>query len=263
LPTGLSVFSHSIALSLTAIIVEDEIQSQAHLQALLTSFCPEVRLLAVASTVKEGIQLFQLHRPDLLFLDIELGTASGFDILTQIAPASYHVIFTTAFDQYGVRAIKFSALDYLLKPIQLNELRQAVEKALLHHFSSTSSQCIQHFLDQLHQQKGQEKTLAIAQGREHIFIQVSDIKFCEASNNYTTLHLQQGNKLVSSKGIFHYDELLSPIKFFRVHQSYLVNLRYVRSLHTEQYLLLQDATRIPVARLKMPLVRQALLDQDR
>lgn len=106
---------------------------------MLTSFCPEVRLLAVASTVKEGIQLFQLHRPDLLFLDIELGTASGFDILTQIAPASYRVIFTTAFDQYGVRAIKFSALDYLLKPIQSNELRQAVEKALLHHFSSTSS----------------------------------------------------------------------------------------------------------------------------
>lgn len=253
---------HLIARSLTAIIVEDELQSQTHLKALMQEVCPEVYVVGIAKTVDTGVALFKQHQPDLLFLDIELGNASGFDLLTQIAAFSYRVIFTTAFDQYGVRAIKFSALDYLLKPIRPDELRQAVQKASHFYSSESASLRIQHLLDQLHQQKGQEKTLAIAQGRELVFVPVADILFCQASNNYTTLFLAQGTKLVSSKGIFHYDELLSPAGFLRAHQSYLVNPRYVRSLHTEQYLVLQDGTRIPVARLKMSLVRQALLDRS-
>lgn len=246
---------------MTAIIVEDELQSQTHLKALLQEVCPEVTVVGIANTVELGVALFKQHHPNLLFLDIELGNASGFDLLTQISAFSYRVIFTTAYDQYGVRAIKFSALDYLLKPIRPDELRQAVQKAFNYYSSASSSLRIQHLLDHLHQQKGQEKTLAIAQGRELVFVQVADIMFCEASNNYTTLFMVQGIKLVSSKGIFHYDELLSPAGFLRVHQSYLVNPQYVRSLHTEQYLVLLDATKIPVARLKMSLVRQALLDR--
>lgn len=254
---------HQIALSLTAIIVEDELQSQTHLNSLLAQVCPEVTVLGIGNTVQAGVDLYTHYHPDLLFLDIELGTDIGFDVLTQISPPTYRVIFTTAFDQYGVRAIKFSALDYLLKPIQPDELRQAVQKALVHHSSCSSSLRIQHLLDQLHQQKGREKTLAIPQGRELVFVQVAEIMFCQASNNYTTLYLQQGYQLVSSKGIFHYDELLFAAGFLRVHQSYLVNPRFVRSLHTEQYLVLQNKTKIPVARLKMQLVRQALLNQDR
>jgi two-component system LytT family response regulator len=245
---------------LTAIIVEDEVQSLNHLQILLKQLCPQLQLQGTAGSVQEGFELFHQTKPDLLFLDIELGTESGFDLLSRLSTYTYRVIFTTAFDQYGVRAIKFSALDYLLKPIDPCELSLAVDKAINQHLYSAAPLRINHLLDQLQVQSGREKTIAIAQGRELIFIQIADILYCQSSNNYTTFFLRTGEKLVSSKGIFHYDELLTPLQFLRVHQSYLVNLRYIRSLHTEQYIVLHDKTQIPVARLKMALVRKALLD---
>lgn len=244
---------------MTAIIIEDELKSLQYLIKLLGSHCPFISIVGSGASIQQGIDLYKTHQPDLIFLDIELGLENGFDLLHELRNTSYSVIFTTAYDCYGIRAIKFSALDYLLKPIDPLELIQAVNKALHHHHRLGASHQIQHLLDQLERKNGQEKTIAIPQSKELLFQSVSDIIYCEASNNYTTIHLKEGEKLVSSRGIFHYDELLSPLGFMRVHQSYLVNPSYIKSLNRDQCLLLKNRSVIPVARLKMALVRKRMM----
>lgn len=244
---------------MTTIIIEDELQSRNQLDSLIKEYCPTVQVLGMASNIKEGLTLFQQFSPALIFLDIELGAESGFDLLTQIGSHPYQVIFTTAHERYGVRAIKFSALDYLLKPIQPSELIQAVLKATELTQLKGSGVQVQHLLKELHTNIGQEKMIAIPQSREIRFLQVSEIVYCAASNNYTTIYLKSGEKLVASKGIYYFDELLQPTGFLRTHQSYLVNTRYIRSIKKEQELELIDHTLIPIAKLKLSEVKKMML----
>lgn len=244
---------------MTAIIIEDELQSRIQLTALIQEYCPSVTVLGFASGVDEAYECYIQQAPELLFLDIELGPASGFDLLGKIGHRPYCVIFTTAHEQYAVRAIKFSALDYLLKPIQPSELVAAVQKAYAYHPSSGHSTQVQHLLRELHTKIGQEKMIAIPQSREIRFIQVSDIVYCSSSNNYTTLFLQSKEKLIASKGIYYFDDLLIPTGFLRTHQSYLVNPRYIRSIKKEQELELVDKSIIPIAKLKIADVKKALM----
>lgn len=248
--------------SLTAFIVEDELQSRNHLHSLLTDYCPHVSIQGMAETLDDGIALFKQFQPELIFLDIELGEASGFDLLTAIGQQPYAVIFTTAHEKYGIRAIKFSALDYLLKPIQPKELVAAVQKAKEHQHLKGSTIQVQQLLKEIHTKIGQEKIIAIPQSREIRFIQVSDIVYCISSNNYTTLVLQTGEKLLASKGIYYFDDLLVPTGFLRTHQSYLVNTRFIRSLKKEQELELTDRTLIPIAKLKISEVKKAMLGKS-
>jgi two-component system, LytTR family, response regulator len=221
---------------LTAIIIEDELQSKNQLHSLILEYCPSVSILGSARTVEEGYTLYKDSVPALIFLDIELGDESGFDLLTLIGDQPYSVIFTTAHEQYGIRAIKFSALDYLLKPIQPSELISAVQKAHSYHRLNGNAMQVQHLLKELNTKMGQEKMIAIPQSSEIRFIQVSDIIYCTSSNNYTTLFLQSKEKLIASKGIYYFDDLLLPTGFLRTHQSYLVNPKYIRSIKKDQAL---------------------------
>lgn len=244
---------------MTAIIVEDELQSRKHLHSLLAEYCCNVTLVGTAGRLEDAVSLFNQLKPELIFLDIEIGDDLGFDLLTQIGDQPYSVIFTTAHEQYGIRAIKFSALDYLLKPIQPQELVAAVQKAKNYQHLKGSSGLVQQLLQEIHTKIGQEKMIAIPQSREIRFIQVSDIVYCVSSNNYTTLVIQSGEKLVASRGIYYFDDLLLPTGFLRTHQSYLVNPRYIRSIKKEQELELIDKTHIPIAKLKISEVKKALL----
>lgn len=244
---------------MTAIIVEDELQSRNQLHSLLMTYCPDVSILGLAGNLGDGILLFSQVKPELIFLDIELGDELGFDLLTQIVGQPYSVIFTTAHEQYGIRAIKFSALDYLLKPIQPQELIAAVKKASEYKLLKGSTFQVQQLLQEINTKIGQEKMIAIPQSREIRFIQVSDIVYCVSSNNYTTLVIQSGEKLLASRGIYYFDDLLLPTGFLRTHQSYLVNSRYIRSIKKEQELELIDKTLIPIAKLKISEVKRVLL----
>jgi len=244
---------------LTAIIVEDESQSRNQLHSLLLEYCPNVMLLGFAGNLEDGVSFFNQKKPELIFLDIELGDELGFDLLTQIGDQSYSVIFTTAHEQYGIRAIKFSALDYLLKPIQPQDLVVAVKKAKEHQQLKGSSYQVQQLLQEINTKIGQEKMIAIPQSREIRFIQVCDIVYCVSSNNYTTLVIQSGEKLLASRGIYYFDDLLLPTGFLRTHQSYLVNPKYIRSIKKEQELELIDKTLIPIAKLKIGEVKRTLL----
>lgn len=244
---------------MTAIIIEDELQSKNHLESLLLNHCPFIHIVGVASSVKEGFILYCTLKPELIFLDIELGESLGFDLLTLIGDQSYSVIFTTAHEQYGIRAIKFSALDYLLKPIEPSELIKAVQKA--EHFKNLyySSDQVKHLLEELNTKIGQEKNIAIPQSREIRFIPISDIVYCKSSNNYTTVILRDTEKILASKGIYYFDELLVPTGFIRPHYSYLVNIKYIRSIKREQEIELYDKSVVPISKLKLVEVRKILL----
>ncbi len=174
----------------------------------------------------------------------------------------YSVIFTTAHEKYGIRAIKFSALDYLLKPIQEEELVIAVQKARDIQLHSGKNQQIDHLLELLQQKAGQEQTIAIPLSRELRFIQLCDIIQVIASNNYSIVELENKEQLTVSKGIYHFDKLLLPAGFIRVHQSHIVNPRFIRSLHKKDHatqLKLSNHVMIPVSRLKVEQVKAALL----
>lgn len=244
-----------------AIIIEDEDKSRKHLEMLIKKYCSNIELCGSATDIESAKDLFDKFSPELLLLDIELGNESGFDLLTALNQQNFAVIFTTAHEQYGIRAIKFSAIDYLLKPIQPKELILATEKAFLQRNLKGYQEQIQFLLQQLALKTGTERTIAIPQSRELRFVQVSDIMHLIASNNYTHLMLKDGEKLTASKGIFHFENLLGQMGFIRTHQSHMVNPGFIKSIRTKGQVYeiqLTNGDLIPVSKRNMSMVRQAI-----
>lgn len=220
---------------LKSVIIDDERHSRETLKNLVTEFCAEIDVLATASNVAEGVVAIKSHRPDLIFLDIELQSGTGFDILDRLPDQHFEVIFTTAFEQYALKAIKLSSLDYLLKPIDIDELVEAVEKARLAKDKTDYKQQLDTLLQILGPARAgsvQEKIcLATTEGIE--FVPIGNIAFCKAEGSYTTFVMTEGPNILVSKHLKEYEGILPCPPFMRVHKSYLVNLtqvkRYVKS----------------------------------
>ncbi len=230
---------------LSAVIVEDELPSREALKNLVEEYCPDVAIRAAAASVEEGVSLVDRLKPDLLFLDIALNVGTGFDLLEQVQERTFDVIFTTAYEHYALRAIKFSAIDYLLKPIDMEELQAAVEKV----FGPAALILCNHQIDTLlhnlqsHNHRRPTITLATAEGL--IFVPVHDIIRLEAMGSYTQFYLTNGKKILVSKHLKEYEQLLGEADFCRVHQSHLINLnevvQYVKA--DGGYVILKDQTR--------------------
>jgi two-component system LytT family response regulator len=244
-----------------AVIVDDEPGNIENLVQLLEKHCPEVTICGTAYDGLAGKTVILQERPDLVFLDISMPGGSGLDLLKNIPAPEFDVIFVTAFHQYGIQAIKLSALDYLLKPIDVQELRHAVDKALAKNDGRRQKTLLENLVHLLRdqQQKGTHR-IALPGAKETRLVQPSRIIRCEASNNYTTFFLQGGEKIVVSKPIFEYEEILGDYGFLRCHQSHLVNKAFIRSWIKEDggYLLLEDNTAIPVSRQKREFIRESL-----
>lgn len=213
-------------MKLKAIIVDDEKHSRETLKNLLENFCKNVDVVGLAATVNEALDLIPKSQPDVVFLDIELQSGTGFDILTQLPEINFEVIFTTAFDQYAIKAVKFSSLDYLLKPIDLEELQQAVEKAKQAKDKIEYNKQLKTLLQNINQPKLSKICLATSDGFE--FINTETIIYCEAGGSYTTFVLSEGKKILVSKHLKEYESLLTDSHFMRVHNSYLINLKEVK-----------------------------------
>jgi two-component system LytT family response regulator len=226
----------------------------------LGKYCNEVTVLAKAKSADEGIELIEKYKPDLVFLDIQMPEKSGFDMLRSIPQIDFEIIFITAYDQYGIQAIKFSALDYLLKPIVISELKNAVQKAREKITTKQKNASIENLLDYI--KKGQKGTpkIALPMLTEIMYINVDEIIRCEASDNYTTFYLQNKEKILVCKTLKEYSELLRPYNFVRTHQSHLVNLRFVKSLLKEDggVLLLTNLSKIPISRQNKENVKAML-----
>jgi len=242
------------------VIVEDEMHSRETLKNLLREFCPGVELLGAAASIDEAVPLLLDTAPDLVFLDIELQTATGFDLLRRLPDANFEVVFTTAFEQYAIQAIKYSSLDYLLKPIDIDELQAAVAKARERKNEQQKHAQMEVLLANLENQKpgaGRRICLATADGLE--FLNVDEIVYCEAAGSYTQFQLRDGRKVLVSKNLREYELMLDNESFMRVHNSYLVNLREVqRYVKTEGgYLLMKNGAQIGIS----PKKREEFLER--
>ncbi|MDC6366104.1 MULTISPECIES: LytR/AlgR family response regulator transcription factor [Flavobacteriaceae] len=215
-------------MTLKVIIVEDEKRSMETLKSMLEEFCNDVKVIATASSVKEAIKVLSIYSPDVVFLDIELQPGTGFDILEQVKEPSFEIVFTTAFEKYAIRAIKFSSLDYLLKPIDLTELQDAVEKARNRMDTNVYRQQIDTLMQSLSKGGNKQEKICLATTAGMEFIAIEDIILCKADGSYTSFILRDKSSLLVSKHLKEYENLLSDQQFMRVHNSYLINLNEVK-----------------------------------
>src|SRR5690606_23596037 len=212
-----------------AVLIDDEIFNLENLRTLLEKHCPQVTIIATVRNVSDAVHAIEKYLPDLVFLDIQLGEQTGFDILKKLPRRNFEVIFVTAYDQYGIQAVKFAALDYLLKPIDIEELMNAVNKA--EHKLATQIQTSQldFLLQQLKKPETKLSKIALQMQSEIRYVALSEIIRCEADNTYTHFFLSSDEKIVVSKSLKEYADLLIPNGFLRTHQSHLVNPKYIKS----------------------------------
>lgn len=243
-----------------AILVDDEPANLENLRILLEKHCPGVKIIAKSENVAEALVLINLHRPDLLFLDIQLGKESGFDLLSRLSEQSFEVIFVTAFDQYGVQAIKFAALDYILKPVNSNELKDAVSKAENRIKNKLQNEQLKFLLQQIKQTELSLPKIALPLQHEIRYVALSDIIRCEAANTYTFFFLKSGDKVLVSRPLKEYSDLLKPHGFLRAHQSHLIHPSFVKSWLKEDggMLLMNDESKIPVSKPNRESIKLAL-----
>lgn len=246
--------------AINAILIDDEQGNNENLAGLLQKHCPQVSVMATATKITQAIKLVEELKPDLLFLDIQMGNENGFDLLKAVKKRDFEVIFITAYDHYGIQAVKFSALDYLLKPVDIDELTTAVQKSEERIMQKQSSTQLDALMDYLKQKDPKKSKIAFPQQEEIRFVPVADIVRCEASNTYTMVYLQNGEKIVVSKLLKEYDRLLKPCGFIRTHQSHLVNPDFVKSWRKEDggILLMKDGNKIPVSRPRREKVKLLL-----
>jgi two-component system LytT family response regulator len=238
---------------LQALIVDDEFKSRENLKNLLTDYCENVEVVGQAKNVKEGIDLIDYLTPDLVFLDVQMQDETGFDLLNHYAKHDFGVIFTTAYSEYAIKALRFAAIDYLLKPIDIEELQEAVKKA---ESRISDEKNFNYKLDILLQNlKPDNKSnfkIALPTINGLVFIKVSDILYCVGENNYTVIHAPNGKKYMVSKTLKEYEELLSDHNFFRIHKSYLVNLNEVKEYVKGEggYVVMNDQKMLHVSKRK-------------
>jgi len=239
-------------MNLKAIIVDDENHSRETLKNLITEFCPDVAIIAAVSSVSEGVSTIIKLKPDVVFLDIELQTGTGFDILDQLAVIDFGVIFTTAFEQYAIKAVKFSSLDYLLKPIDLEELLKAVEKAKKSKDLTVYNKQLETLIINLKQQQSQLKKICLSTADGFEFINIGEIIYCKAEGSYTSFKLSNGKTLLVSKHLKEYENLLIDQGFMRVHNSFLINLKEVKKYIKSDggYILMNNEDSVSISRSK-------------
>lgn len=247
-------------MKIDAVIIEDERNNLENLIGLLRDWCPGVQVKGTAGTVADAIALIREAAPALVFLDIQLQEGTGFDVLKAFDTTGFEVIFITAYDQYGIQAIRFSALDYLLKPVDIRELQAAVDKARDKIMKQQKNDQLEHLLRTIRLPVTDIPRLALPTLQETRYVRVDGIMRCEAANNYTVFHLRGDAPVMVAKTLKEYVGLLKGYDFHRVHQSHLINFRYVKSLLREDggVLLLEDGTRVSVSRQYMDAVKQAL-----
>ena len=235
---------------LKALIVEDEHLSREVLKNLLGTYCKDISLLGEATNVETAVDLLQTTEPDLVFMDIELGDGTAFDILRQLGKPNFQLVFTTAYDHYAVQAIKFNALDYLLKPIDLDELKAAVERA--RKSNANQHKRLEHLMSNISSTRNENPVISLSTSDSYEYIPVREIVRCEAQGAYTKFYIRNKTSLLVSKTLKEYEPLLQPYDFFRTHQSHLINLHDVeRFLKGDGgYVVLKDGMKIGVARTR-------------
>ena len=236
------------------LLIDDEAPIRNNMKALLEKYVPESVVLGEADGVQTGLELLQQHQPDVLFLDVEMKDGTGFDLLSQYGKPAFKVIFVTGHDRYALKAFKYSAVDYLIKPVDPQELVQS-----LHRIGATSSPAYDQQMENLmaNRKRESEDQKIVLKDLETIYlVSIRDIIRCEAQNNYTIFYLADGRKITISVTLKEYDKLFAEHSFFRSHQSHLINLS-----HFDRYdkknggiIYMKDGSTVPLANRRKDLL---------
>lgn len=244
--------------TINAVIIDDVADARETLKADLASYCPEVTILAEADGVVSGAKTLRKVKPEVVFLDIQMADGSGFDLLEIFDTVPFKVIFTTASDSYAIQAFRFSAIDYLLKPIDPDELMEAVSK--LSEQPNNHPGSLDLLKDHLNSQRQVPKRLALhTQEKIHV-VDIAHIVRCESNVNYTMFHFQDKSRLLVTKTLKEFDEMLREQGFLRVHQSHLINSNFLKEFVKIDggYLVMKDQSEVPVSTRKRNLVLEAI-----
>jgi len=245
-----------------AVIIDDEKDSIDTLKWKLENYCPDVSVISSFEKPADGVSYLKKNPVDLLFLDIEMPMLTGFDVLEELGrDISFDIIFITAYDNFGIQAVKFSALDYLLKPVQNKELKEAIDKHLKKSQQKIPSEQIDLLLNNVQaERKGKRGRIALASKESIEFVDPNDIVVCEANSNYTNIYLVEGRKRVISKTLKEFEEMLLQFDFFRPHNSHLINLGRVKEFIRGDggYLVMENKMKIPVSKNRKEELMQLL-----
>lgn len=239
-----------------AVIVDDESKARNALKNLLDQHCPEILVIGEGDCVNAGAEIIRDLSPDIVFLDVQMPDGTGFDLLEKFTDIKFKIIFASAFDKFAIQAFKFSALDYLLKPVEPEKLIEACAKLKDEdRFSEINKK-----LEVLMSNKNSFEKVALPTMDGILLIRINEILRCESDNNYTNIFLQSGKKIVVSKTLKEYDEMLTPFSFFRIHKSHLINLAYLNRYKKGEggYVEMEDGTELEVSRRRKDEFMKAL-----
>ncbi len=237
-------------MKLNTVIIDDEPNARENLQLLINEYCPDLNIVGMASNIKQGKILINQFEPDLVFLDIAMPGGDGFELLKEFEDRDFSVVFITAHSEFALKAFKADAIDYLQKPIDIDELQKAQEKALKFSYADSLAETNS---DQVTSEDEIEK-ISIPTRSGYIFIENKDILYFKANENYTELILADGSKILSSKTIKRYEEKVNPHIFYRVHKSFIINKHnHLKELSRQMgnFAVMSNGENIPIARRRL------------
>ncbi|MEP7318631.1 MAG: LytTR family DNA-binding domain-containing protein [Panacibacter sp.] len=241
------------------IVIDDDEFIRTSMKDTLENFFPELLLMASCSNATGGLTAITQHKPDIVFLDIEMPGMSGFDMLQQIENITFETIFITAHGHYAIKAIRYSALDFLLKPVDTTELKNAIERFKEKRKKAIEQKpVIENFVYNLHAKNTLDFKLAIATTEGTHFIPAQDILRLEADGSYTKFFLIKGKKMMASRTMKDFADLLDESQFIRVHKSHVINKRYVKSMRSNHLLVMEDDAIVEVSRRRWDEVKERI-----
>lgn len=239
-----------------AVIVDDEQEARDVLRVMLERHAPEVNILAEASSMTIAVDVLKEHQPDILFLDVQMPGGDGFELLKRLGNWHFDVIFITGSQHHAIQAIRFSALDYLMKPVLGEELRAAIDRHIAKRDGDPDAQA--HLLHNVAQPDERTMRLTLTSGDRSYFVDPAEVVWCEADVNYTNLHLADERRFVSARTLKDYEDMLTPLGFLRTHRSYLVNRTHIDHLDRGGFVVLRNGRRVEVASRRREEVARAL-----
>jgi len=233
---------------LKAVIIEDQEHFRKTNREMLLSNFPDITIVGEADGVETAVELIKNVSPDLVLLDIEINGGTGFQVLKRVKPYNFMVIFITAFDDFAIKAIKFSALDYILKPVNETEFCAAIENAIQSFERCKTPLQVDNLLNMV-QHTDQSKKIVLRTQESIFLVDINDIFYCESDNSYTTFHLEGDKTILVSRSLKEFEQMLGPYRFFRPHQCFLVNLNKVTRVDKTEggNVILQNDKSIPVS----------------
>lgn len=234
------------------VIVDDEENNIGILQSLLTQFCPEIEIIGTAGNAIQAFTVIDELKPQLVFMDIEMPMGNGFDVLEKLMPVNFEVIFVTAFDQYAITAFKYAALDYLLKPVSIDDLKRAVTRSVMRIAEKNVNHRIESLITNLRSEGAGLKKIGLPTAEGLVFEEIENIIHLQAESNYTLVFIRNKKKMTITKSLKEFEDILPPAIFCRLHHSHIVNLNYITRYYKGRggYVELSDGTTVEVSTRK-------------